>query len=91
MFNSTEHEVSELLEHMSFTLSQKFVEKWRYKYPSKLITFFQTKLLHAWQVKKPIKKATLSSQLVKRGRVSNEVVLTFFEDIDIVLYYPVIQ
>ena len=80
----------EFLEQVEFALSLRFREKWRYKYSTYFISIFQDRLLKSITDSKPIKKSTLVTLFTKKHKYDKSIVLEFFEDIDIELYYPVI-
>lgn len=80
----------DFMDLIDFTLSDKFVEKWRHRYSSSLINLFQLKLIESLKKKKPIKKKTLTTLLVKRHKYNLDEVESFFEAIELDLYRPVI-
>jgi hypothetical protein len=80
----------DFMDLVDFTLSDRFVEKWRHRYSSSLITLFQLKLIESLKKKKPIKKKTLTTLLVKRHKYNVEEVTSFFDAIELDLYNPVI-
>jgi len=81
----------EFLEQIDFALSLRFREKWRYKYSTYFISIFQERLLKSMTDSKPIKKSTLVTLFTKKHKYDNHVVVEFFDDIDIELYFPVIN
>ena len=76
---------------INYTLSIKFINKWRYKYSEKFIKCFQLKLLDSFNNQKPLKLKTLYNYLTKKCKYSTEQVINFFESIDIEIYSPLIQ
>ena len=75
---------------MNETLSNTFVEKWRYKYSEKFIKHFQLKILSSMNKQKPIKIDMLFNFLTKKCKYSPEQVYNFFDTIEIDLYRPFI-
>ncbi len=84
-------ELFEFLDLLDFTLSSKFVEKWKFKYSEVFLKQFQLKLLNALSSKKQLKLKTLYRYLTNRCKYSPEQVSNFFKSIEIELYYPVIH
>ena len=72
------------------TLSNTFVEKWRYKYSERFIKHFQLKILSSMNKQKPIKIDMLFNFLTKKCKYSPDQVYNFFETIEIELYRPFI-
>ena len=81
----------EFLEQVEFALSLRFKEKWRYKYSTYFIGLFQDRLLQSMNDSKPVKKSTLVTLLAKKNKYDLSVVLEFFRDIDLELYYPLVD
>jgi hypothetical protein len=89
--NNESIEIIEFIDLLNFTFSDSFVEKWRYKYSIAFIKKFQYKLLLSVQNKKPVKLKSLNQYLIKKCKYSEEQVEDFLEDIEIVLYYPLVM
>ena len=83
-------ELYEFMEAMDYLLSKEFLDKWRYKYSCSFITFFQEKVLEALIKRKPIKKETLKNILKTKTKFNEHMIVQFYDDIDITLYYPMI-
>lgn len=89
--NNTDSEIKEIFELLNFTLSNKFIEKWRYKYSRRFIKSFQAKLLESFSKEKPLKLTSLYTHLTKKYKYNPEQVINFFKSIDIDIYYPIIS
>ncbi len=83
-------DIIDILELIDFTLSENFVEKWRYKYSKRFITHFQLRLLQCMNDSKPLKLDTLATYLISKCKYSPVQVNNFFKSIDISLYSPII-
>ncbi len=83
-------ELSEFLEQVDYALSFKFREKWRFRFSTTLISVFQDRLLKALKEERPVKKSSIVSLLTKKHKYSVSEVNSFFEEIDVSLYYPLI-
>ena len=81
----------EFTELLDYTLSNKFINRWKHKYSIKFLRLFQTRLLKAVHDRRPLKLTTLYSFLTKKCEYSRDQVLNFFESIDISVYSPVIS
>lgn len=84
-------ELIDLMDLLSYTSSNAFTEKWRYKFSEKFIKAFQLRFLKALSDRKPLKKDTLYLYLRKKCGYSKEQILEFFESIDIEIYNPIIR
>ena len=82
--------ILDFLDLISYTLSDKFTEKWRFRFSEKLIRHFQTRLLKSLNDRKPIKIDTLYLFLTKKCTYSKETILHLFSSIDIELYRPLV-
>lgn len=96
MAHPNEHEdINQLLyeftELMDYTLSAQFVKRWKGKYSSKFLKFFQTRLLKAMSDRRPLKITTLYTFMTKKCNYSKEQVINFFDSIDISIYSPMIS
>lgn len=87
----TSTEIYDLLDLVSFTLSDKFLDKWQYKYSRKFIVMFQLKLLDSFQGKKPLNKGALTKFLATKGKYNIAQINNFYDSIDITLYSPLIN
>ena len=85
-----ETDLIDFMDLINYTLHNKFVEKWRYKYSEKFIKHFQMKILESLNKQKVIKLSSLHNYLTKKCRYSKEQVDNFFITIDVSLYYPLI-
>jgi len=85
------YELIEFIDLLDFTFSDKFIEKWRYKYSVAFIKKFQFRVLKAISEKKPIKLKSLHQYLNKKCKYSPEQIKDFFESIEIDLYYPLVM
>jgi len=80
MLQSTpDQELIEFMDLISETLSNGFVERWRFRFSPKFIKLFQFKLLDTLRGKRPLKKNSLFLYLHKRNNYSREQVNSFFE------------
>lgn len=84
-------EMFEMMELINFTLSNEFLEKWRFKYSERFIKAFQEKLLESFKKGRVLKKKVLENMLKTKYSYDEEQIKDFFESIDIELYYPVIS
>lgn len=83
-------EIIDFMDLIEFTLSNEFLERWRFKFSEKFIKHFQLKLLEYITKGKPIKINTLFIFLTKKCKYSSDQVLNFFESIEIEIYRPFI-
>mgnify|MGYP003115159056 CR=1 FL=1 len=91
MYSNSDIEFIDFIDLINTTLSNEFVEKWRYRFSERFIKHFQIKLLNSLTKKKVLKIDTLYNYLTKKCKYSNEQVENFFEAIDISIYSPIIQ
>ena len=84
-------ELIDLLDLLSYTTSNDFLDKWRFKYSERFIKSFQLRFLKSLNDRKPLKKDTLYLFLKKKCGYSKEQILDFFESIDLDIYYPIIK
>jgi len=87
---NTEVDLLDLIELLDYTLHQRFVDKWKFKYSERFIKHFQVKILDSLSKQKPLKVSSLSNYLHKKCRYSKEQVENFFESIEIEIYSPII-
>jgi hypothetical protein len=83
-------DIIDFIDLLDFTLSNEFIEKWRYKYSEKFLKHFQIRLLDTLSNQKPLKINNLYTYLTKKCSYSSVQVLNFFESIDINIYSPLI-
>ena len=91
MNNNLDISIIETLELINFTLSNKFIEKWRHKYSIKFVKHFQLRMLDSFRKSKPVKISSLYTYLSKKCKYSPLQTINFFKSIDIDIYYPIIQ
>jgi len=89
--NIDTHEIIEFIDLLDFTFSDRFVEKWRYKYSVAFIKKFQYRVLKSVTDKKPIKKKSLHQYLNKKCKYNQDQIQEFFEDIELEIYYPLVM
>ena len=89
--NNTDIEFIDFIDLINTTLSNEFVEKWRFRFSIKFIKHFQLKILNSLIKRKVLKKETLYNYLTKKCKYSSEQVDNFFDAIDIDIYFPLIQ
>ena len=90
MYSTTDIDIIDTIDLINFTLSNKFVDTWRFKYSEKFIKIFQLKLLESISNQKPLKIKSLYLHLNKKGKYSDLQIRNFFQSIDLELYYPLI-
>ena len=95
MINNTNNDnfdslLIEFIELIDYTLSNRFIEKWRFKYSEKFVKHFQVRLLKAMRTNRTLKLSTLFTYLHKKCKYSPDQVINFFESIEIDLYQPLI-
>tara|TARA_R110002051_G_scaffold304249_1_gene373490 strand:+ start:37 stop:333 length:297 start_codon:yes stop_codon:yes gene_type:complete len=91
MYESTDIEFIDFIDLINTTLSNEFVEKWRYRFSEKFIKHFQIKILNSLTKRKVLKIDTLYNYLTKKCKYSPEQVDNFFKAVDITIYSPLIQ
>lgn len=84
-------EIFEMMDLLTFTFSNKFIDKWKFKYSESFVQAFRTKLLESIKKNKVLKKIQLENHLVNQLKYNAVQVQDFFESIELDLYYPVIQ
>ena len=84
-------ELVDFIDLIDETLSNRFVEKWRYRFSTKFLKLFQFKLLKSIADQKPLKLDPLTNWFVNKHNYSREQVQDFFRSVDITIYYPVIS
>lgn len=84
-------ELHDALELINFTLSNKFKEKWAFKYSESFIRLFQERFLESLNAQKPLKKSVLTKFLVEKHKYNITQVEDFYKSIELENYYPIIQ
>ena len=87
---SLELEIKELLEQISYALSESFVEKWRHRFSTNFISIFQDRLLKALKTGKPVTLSSFYSLYVNKHKYARSEVEDFFKMIDVSLYKPLV-
>ena len=82
--------LNEFLEHINYSLSLKFKEKWRYRFSTHFIGIFQEKVLNSLTTQRPLKLSSLVSAYVKKHKYNIVEVQEFFRTISIEDYYPLV-
>jgi len=80
----------DFLDLINFTLSDEFIQKWRFRFSVKFIKEFQTKVIKSLKDRKPIKIDSLYKHLSKKCGYSPDQVKNFFTAIDINIYHPLV-
>lgn len=80
----------DFIDLVNFTLSEQFLDKWKYRFSIKFLKEFQDKIIKSLKVRKPIKIESLFKHLSKKCGYSSEQIKNFFEAIDINIYYPLV-
>jgi hypothetical protein len=83
-------DIVDFIDLINFTLSDEFIDKWKYRFSCKFIKEFQIKIIKSLKDRKPIKIESLVKHLSKKCGYSIEQVRNFFEAIDVNLYHPLI-
>ena len=89
--DNTDVNIIDFIDLLDETLSNAFIEKWRYTYSERFIKQFQMKILSSLTTNKPLKIDSLYIYLTKKCKYSKEQVLNFFDTVDISIYRPLIQ
>lgn len=90
METNIDEEISDFLDLISFTLSDDFIDKWKYRFSTKFLKEFQLKVIKSLKDRKPIKMESLVKHLSKKCGYSMDQVRNFFEAIDISIYRPLV-
>ncbi len=86
-----DEELVDVLDLINFTLSDKFIDKWKYRFSERFLKLFQTKVLQSIKNQKPLKIQNLYNYLVTKCGYSKEQVLNLFEALDVLeIYKPII-
>jgi hypothetical protein len=91
MSSELDVEIVDFIDLVNYTLSQDFINKWKYRFNTRFLKEFQGKIFKALKDKKPLKKSSVYNHLVKKLKYSTEQVDNFFEAIDISIYRPLIS
>ena len=91
MYSNSDIEFIDFIDLINTTLSNEFIEKWKYRFSTKFIKHFQIKVLNSLTKRKVLKVETLYNYLTKKCKYSPEQVDNFFNAIDISIYSPLIQ
>ena len=83
-------DIVDFIDLINYTLSEEFVDKWKYRFSSKFLKEFQTKVIKSLKDRKPIKIESLFRHLSKKCGYSADQVKNFFEAIDINIYHPLV-
>ena len=83
-------ELVDFLDLINFTLTDEFIDKWRFRFSIRFIKEFQAKVIKSLKDRKPIKLESLYKHLSKKCGYSPEQVRNFFDAIDVEIYYPLI-
>lgn len=83
-------DIVDFIDLINFTLSDEFIDKWRFRFSCRFIKEFQSKVIKSLKDRKPIKLESLTKHLSKKCGYSIEQVKNFFEAIDIEIYNPLI-
>ncbi len=81
-------DIVDFIDLINFTLSDDFIDKWRYRFSTKFIKEFQSKIIKSLKDRKPIKMESLTKHLSKKCGYSIEQVRNFFDAIEIGVYHP---
>jgi hypothetical protein len=88
--SNTDIEFSDFIDLINFTLSEEFLDKWKFRFSSKFIKEFQKKLIKSLKDRKPIKIESLHKHLLNKCGYSNEQIKNFFYGVDIDIYHPIV-
>ena len=91
MYRDIDVEIVDFLDLVDETLSNKFVNRWRFRFSEKFLKQFQLKVLSSLSKQKPLKLKSLFNYLTRKCNYSPEQVINFLDSIDINLYRPLIQ
>ena len=86
----TDIEIVDFIDLINFTLSDDFIDKWKFRFSLKFLKEFQTKVIKSLKDRKPIKLESLYKHLSKKCGYSGDQVKNFFEAIDVTEYHPLI-
>lgn len=83
-------DIVDFIDLINYTLSDQFIDKWKFRFSIKFLKEFQTKVIKSLKDRKPIKIDSLFSHLSKKCGYSSEQIKNFFEAIDISIYHPLV-
>lgn len=81
----------DIMELVTYTLSNEFINNWKNKYSERLLKLFQINLLKSFKDQKPIKLNNLFKKLSVDSGYNTQVVESFLEDIQYDIYSPIIS
>jgi len=88
--SNIDEDIVDFLDLINFTLSDEFLDKWRFRFSLTFLKEFQVKVIKSLKDRKPIKIESLFKHLSKKCGYSPEQVKNFFEAIDIRIYHPLV-
>jgi hypothetical protein len=88
--SNIDEDIVDFLDLINFTLSDEFLDKWRFRFSLTFLKEFQGKVIKSLKDRKPIKIESLFKHLSKKCGYSPEQVKNFFEAIDIRIYHPLV-
>jgi len=89
--SNVDEELVDVLDLINFTLSNKFIDKWKYRFSERFLKLFQTKILQSIKNQKPLKIQNLYNYLVTKCGYSREQVLNLFDALEVLeIYKPII-
>lgn len=83
-------EIVDFIDLVNFTLSEEFIDKWKFRFSIKFLKEFQGKVIKSLKDRKPIKIESLYKHLSNKCGYSQAQVKNFFDAIDIGIYHPLI-
>lgn len=90
VYSEEDTDIIDFIDLVNFTLSDDFVEKWRFRFSIKFLKEFQSKVIKSLKDRKPIKIESLFKHLSNKCGYSEDQVANFFEAIDVEIYHPLI-
>ena len=88
--SNIDEDIVDFLDLINFTLSDEFLDKWKYRFSIKFLKEFQGKVIKSLKDRKPLKLESLYKHMSKKCGYSQEQVKNFFEAIDINVYHPLV-
>jgi hypothetical protein len=83
-------EIVDFIDLVNFTLSEEFIDKWKFRFSVKFLKEFQGKVIKSLKDRKPIKLESLFKHLSNKCGYSSAQVRNFFDAIDVSIYHPLI-
>jgi hypothetical protein len=77
---SLNYNLLEFFDSLSYYLSDKFNEKWKYKYSEILISSFRDILINSLKKNRPVKFKSLVNRLKKSTGLNQEILEEFLEE-----------